>query len=176
MTRQLRTDYTANDRHSAAEVNRVQTVVNNILKSAPQYGIVGADGTILTRKPPVASANTRDEFWAEITSATSIGDNIWEYGIASVEYTKGGQFAPLSSSSSDNVTGTAYNTIESNNTDTGEQGNGVSLPLPAGVTIQAIGIGAIVWVRKAINCDTGDTEYLFQAVNQIDGDCPDPGS
>lgn len=66
MTRPLRTDYTANDRHSAAEVNRVQAVVNNILKAAPQYGIVGADGAVVTRKPPGQRAGS---VLVEVTAA-----------------------------------------------------------------------------------------------------------
>ena len=70
------------------------------------------------------------------------------------------------------ISGTAYNTIEASNTATGTQGCGIDVDnLPAGVSLQPVGVGAVVEITPTINCDTGDTEYVYQAMNNADGSC-----
>ena len=107
-------------------------------------------------------------FWAKLGGATSIGDNRWSYPFTQMKYQQMGAWLAVP----DGMTGTAYNTIEANNSNAGTQGNGVDLSnLPDGVSIQPIGAGAVVQVWEVINCDTGETEYIFEAVNQVDGAC-----
>jgi len=54
------------------------------------------------------------------------------------------------------------------------QGCGINVDwLPAGVTLKPIGTGAVVELRKRINCETSAIEYVFTAVNNVDGQCED---
>lgn len=109
-----------------------------------------------------------DALWAEITSATGIGDNRWAYGIAQVEYLKEGTWDTVIGG----ITGVGYNSIETPNGATGVQGNGVDVAnLPSGVEIVPLGVGAVVRAYPVTNCDTGGTEYVLEAVNQVDGTC-----
>jgi len=106
-------------------------------------------------------------FWARLTGASSIGDNRWAYPFEEVRYQKQGDWAVLTGGR----TGTAYNTMEESNTDTGVQGDGTDVGnYPSGVELQPIGTG-VVEVRSVINCDTGATEYVFSAPNNPDGPC-----
>jgi hypothetical protein len=105
-----------------------------------------------------------------ITGSTSIGDNRWRYTFAEVEYLKKGLWSEVP----DGITGTAYNTIEANNSASGVQGCGINVDwLPAGVSLKPIGTGAVVELRKRINCETLETEYSFAASNLPDGQCED---
>lgn len=110
-----------------------------------------------------------DGFWGKLGGATSIADNRWAYPYTEQEYQTAGTWRDKP----DNPrTGIAYNSLEANNSATGVQGNGVNASnLPSGVTIQPIGPGAVVWLRPVTDCNDGSTGYVFEAVNQVDGDC-----
>ena len=137
----------------AAEGDLVRLYLIGQVSGLPRFGFL-----------PLGSS----AIWAKITSSTSIADHRWSYGFEAVKYDKLGAWTTIV----DGLTGTAYNTIEANNDDAGIQGNGVDLAnLPTGVTIVPIGVGAIVELRAVTNCETGAVEYVFQAVNQVDGAC-----
>jgi len=137
----------------AAEGDLVRLYLLGQVSGLPRYGFL----------PPGSSA-----IRAKITSSTSIGDNRWSYAFEAVKYDKLGAWTTIV----DGLTGAAYNSIESNNDDAGVQGNGVDLAnLPTGVTLVPIGVGAIVELSAVTNCETGAVEYVFQAVNQVDGAC-----
>jgi hypothetical protein len=107
---------------------------------------------------------------ARITGSTSIGTNRWRYSISEVEYLKDGIWSTVT----DGISGTAYNTLEANNSSTGVQGCGINVEwLPAGVALKPIGFGAVVNVTPCTNCETLATEYAFQASNLPDGQCED---
>lgn len=106
--------------------------------------------------------------WGKLGGATSIGDNRWSYPFTQMKYQQAGTWAAVPNG----LTGTAYNTIEANNSATGVQGCGINVDqLPAGVSIQPIGAGGIVKITPEINCETQAVEHVFQAVNNADGPC-----
>lgn len=107
-------------------------------------------------------------FWAELGSATSIGVNRWQYPFTEAQYRQQGQWEQRVGGRS----GVAFNTLEAPNSDSGVQGNGVDVAnLPEGVNLVPIGAGSVVWMRRVVNCQTASDEYVFAAVNQVDGAC-----
>ena len=117
-----------------------------------------------------SNRSTSNKFWAKITGASSISgaDNRWAYSFEEARYKKEGTWETKSGGK----TGTAYNTIEANNTSTGVQGDGTNPDnYPSGVSLKPIGTGAIVEISEVVNCDDGSTEYVFQESNNPDGTC-----
>ena len=112
--------------------------------------------------------NPLTAFFARITGSTSISANRWQYTFSEVRYKKAGQWAVIAHGR----TGIAYNTMEESNTKSGVQGDGTDVSnYPAGVSLQPIGT-AVVEMREVVNCETGETEYVFSATNNPDGSCP----
>ena len=104
--------------------------------------------------------------WARLTGSTELGANRWEYDYELVELNDQGEWDTVTDDDDQPVTGTAINTAESGNSDTGIQGNGVDLAnLPNGFEIVPIGEGAIVRVFGV-----GDS-WLFTIANLVDGEC-----
>ncbi|GEM_PF-6782060 len=98
--------------------------------------------------------------------------NRWRYEWEQV--TAAGQFpAVLAGGRNHTDDGYAFNTLESNNTASGVQGNGVNIDnLPGTMGLVPIGVGAWVQLRGPVYDATTDANvWLFQAVNAIDGDC-----
>lgn len=109
-------------------------------------------------------------FWGALSSPTAIPStsNRWSYSFAEQEYQSAGTFAAKTGGK----TGTCYNTMEANNAATGVQGSGDDVDnLDAGVAMQPMGVGAVVWISPVRNCDDGSTEYVFEDPNNPGGDC-----
>jgi len=146
------------------------------LRNVSGPGVNNAPDALTINAPPAGrrveeGRRVNHGFWARITSSSSISDNRWSYGFAASRYLSEGTFEDIPGESG-GFTGIAYNSVEVNNDDSGVQGNGVSVAnLAEGIEIVPVGVGAIVWMRGMVNCDTGAFEYLFEGVNQIDGEC-----
>ena len=109
----------------------------------------------------------QSQFPAKITGSADLGPNRWAYSITEMSLNVDGTFSTLTSGR----TGTAYNTLEANNIATGIQGSGDDVSeFPAGITLQPIGIGAVVFINTITNCESAD-EYLFAVANNAGGDC-----
>jgi hypothetical protein len=114
-------------------------------------------------------------FRARIGAATPAGDNQWTYAFVEVEKTAAGYggWTTLSGGR----TGSARNTIEDMNSDTGVQGNGVdvaNLDTDAFTfEIQPCPAGNVVWMRtvRFMVDDEPTTEYWFDYENGVDGEC-----
>lgn len=113
---------------------------------------------------------------AKITLATPISgaNNRWAYDWQEVTWSGD---APVPSNTSggrvSTTAGLAYNTIEGLNDNSGIQGNGIDLAtLPGGFEIVPLGVGAGVELLGPFPGSTaGVFHWLFQAVNQVDGEC-----
>ena len=111
---------------------------------------------------------------AKISTSTLIAGaaNRWEYDWDEVEIDDG-LFTLKTDGLNSDVDGLAYNLIEAKNDGTGVQGNGVNLSnLPVGFEIQPIGSGAVVWLRGPFIYGDDSANWMFEAVNSVDGTCP----
>lgn len=107
-------------------------------------------------------------FEGMFTSSTLISPNRWSYSFVEVIYKKLGEYEVLAGGRS----GVAYNRIETNNTSSGVQGNGVNVStLPAGKEIVPLGVGAVTKIDTKVNCDTGEVEYEFGETNAVGEEC-----
>ena len=109
----------------------------------------------------------------EDSTAISGESNRWSYGFTEAvaesfgssgnyEFEAGGR----------GIAGTAFNIMEVNNTSSSMK-PGVDLSagdFPSGMSVQPIAVGSLVFIR-AWKDKNGDTLYLFQAENAIDGSC-----
>lgn len=137
-----------------------------VVDYSPGVGIViklvGAAGEASAAATSVAGT----QFWAVLGSSTSIGDNRWSYTFTEQMPDANG----LYKDKPDGLSGTAYNTVESNNAASGIQGNGVDVS--GGPVLLPIGAGAVVLMYAVLNCeDPPEVEYHFQAENQWE--CPE---
>lgn len=110
-------------------------------------------------------------FFARITGSSDYADNIWAYTFERV--TKGSEAHSPGAWLTGDLTGTAYNTIESINGAIGVQGNGVDVDgadFPIGFSIQPCPTGNIV-VMKRVELSTDQFEYWFSYENGVDGTC-----
>lgn len=136
-------------------------------------------GTVISLIPSLLLGSP--DFWARITGTTPISgvSNQWWYDWTEqlvVSTGNGWTDGPRMSVNSGDTDTRAYNSIEANNTSTGMQGNGVTLPLPGTYKLVPIGIGAIVRIHVEVTTDTGETVYIMDEVNETDGDCSSSSS
>jgi hypothetical protein len=137
-------------------------------------------------------------FWGQITQnaaidpvsgSTETTTNRWKYTWQEMQYQQNGVFQVRPNGRTTSNAGTdsdgnpitdayAYNTIETNNSDTGIQGNSIDYDtLPDQMDIEPVRGNPIVWIRPILNCQTPPkTEFVFEYVNAIDGTCPADGS
>jgi hypothetical protein len=133
----------------------------------------GSGSSVVWALVNLGTTSGGDWVWGKLGGATSIGDNRWSYPFTQMKYQQAGTWAAVP----DGLTGTAYNTVEANNSATGVQGCGINVDLlPAGVSIQPIGAGGIVKITPEINCETQAVEHVFEAVNNADGPCEGGGA
>jgi len=112
-------------------------------------------------------------FWSKITGSAQIGaagSNRWSYTFEEAMPGLAGAWQTLPGGR----TGTAYNTMEANNSAAGIQGSGDNQSnLPPTITLLPIGSGAVVEIRAYLDCATPpNTLYDFQAPNNPGGSCP----
>ena len=138
------------------------------VKGGPGIQVATSGGVVsISATRRTSNAGGEVKFWARIASSNSIASNRWSYSVVEVEPDTAGTFKDVSGGKSV----TAYNTIEANNSATGTQGDGTDpANYPSGVTLQPIGVGAVVRVLQTSDCN-GATLYLFEVANNPDGSC-----
>jgi len=112
-------------------------------------------------------AQADEGFWAELGSASDLGNDRWSYAFTEVEHTGAGYDGWATKTGG--RSGTAYNTIEDMNDGAGVEGNGVDLGTLDTPTYLPAASGAIVWMHE-LKHDTGSTpriEYWFQYENEV---------
>lgn len=108
----------------------------------------------------------------KITGSSLLLPNRWAYSAVEQVPEKEGRYKDKLSGWS----GTAYNTVEANNADTGIQGSGDdAADFPQGVDLQPLGAGAVVPAWRVINCE-GNEEVHFAAPNNPGGSCDSGGT
>lgn len=130
------------------------------------YGTAGGDpdyATVLMGASGVAAG-----FWARLGGSSLISGqaNKWSYTFAAVKYQTANTWTDIT----DGTSGTAFNSLEAPNGASGTQGNGIS-NLPDGFDLLPIGAGGVVWIRQVTDCTDFSSDYIFQAINQVGGDC-----
>lgn len=104
----------------------------------------------------------------KLTGASQLLPNRWAYSAVEQVPEKQGRYKDKLNGWS----GTAYNTVEANNAETGIQGSGDDTSdFPEGVEMQPLGAGAVVPAYRIINCE-GNVEVHFSAPNNPGGSCP----
>jgi len=107
----------------------------------------------------------------KLTGASPLLPNRWAYSAVEQVPEKQGRYKDKLNGWS----GTAYNTVEANNADTGIQGSGDDVAdFPQGVDLQPLGAGAVVPAWRVINCE-GNKEVHFAAPNNPGGSCDSGG-
>lgn len=134
-------------------------------------GVRGAEdsGVRVRRELPTIAEQT--EIYARITGSTSIGPNRWEYDWEEARIADG---VPVTAGAvrSSVSHGKALNTVESNNTGAGIQGNGVNVDtLLDGFLIQPVSDKPVPLLRGPFNTSSGPI-WLFESENAVDGVCP----
>jgi len=108
----------------------------------------------------------------KLTGASPLLPNRWAYSAVEQVPEKQGRYKDKLGGWS----GTAYNTVEANNAETGIQGSGDDVAdFPQGVDLQPLGAGAVVPAWRVINCE-GNEEVHFAAPNNPGGSCDSGGS
>ena len=106
------------------------------------------------------------EFYARLTTATLYSLNRWQYAFVEVIPNSNGTFNDLPNG----ITGSAWNTTESQNSGSGIQGDGIDpANLPGGVNILAPGI-PVVKITATVDC-AGAIIYFFQLNDLYGGSC-----
>ena len=133
-------------------------------------------------------------FWAQITASAAVAPitgstetttNRWKYNWQEMLYQQDGNFQVRPNGRTTSNAGTdaqgnpitdayGYNTIETNNTDSGILGNSVDYDtLPTQMDIEPVRGNPVVWLRPIQTCDVPPKQqYVFEYVNAIDGICP----
>lgn len=114
------------------------------------------------------SGQAPTEQHARIELSASLSPNRWIYGMRLVERN--------SQAGWDDIAGAqqvyGYNTLETANSGSGIQGNGVDADkLPDGFGIVPIGVGAVVSVTGPHQGGPFGTYYQFEQCNLVDGEC-----
>ena len=126
-------------------------------------------------KPPAPPMGRPGPFPARIGVYQNPGDNKWEYDFVEAEKTAEGYggWTTLAGGRS----GTAYNSIEDMNSDSGVQGNGVDVAHldtdDYTFAIQKCPAGNVVWMRtvRFMVGEVAKTEYWFSYESGVDGEC-----
>lgn len=111
--------------------------------------------------------------WIKITGNSAIPNRsyAWQYSFIEQELAQYGQFQDKIGGVTSASGIYAYNTIESNNTNTGIQGNSINVDtIPPTFAFQAVRGSPVVLAFPTNNC-SGIVEYLFSYENAIDGEC-----
>jgi len=107
----------------------------------------------------------------KLTGASQLLPNRWAYSAVEQVPDKQGRYKDKLNGWS----GTADNTVEANNADSGIQGSGDDVAdFPQGVELQPLGAGAVVPAWRVINCE-GNEEVHFAAPNNPGGSCDSGG-
>lgn len=112
--------------------------------------------------------------WVKITGSTLISPNRWKYTWIEQKLERTGLWLdkPDGLTSASDGYSQAYNTIETNNSATGVQGNGIDLTtLPGNYAILPARGTPVVELWRTMNCD-GVVECFFQYENGVGGTCP----
>lgn len=121
----------------------------------------------------VLDVGTAPEFWGVLGTATSDGDYKWTYPFDQVRKATAGYGGWATFTGA--VSGTARNSLEDMNSDSGVQGNGVNLTnldtTAYTFTIQPAPAGAIVRVHAICVEGSSTIEYWFEYANGVDGSC-----
>lgn len=125
---------------------------------------------ITTERAEFETSGAQAMEFVRIQGSTQIGQNRWRYTCIKVVPFSGGGWAP----SGDATLYDAFNSMETFNTASGVQGNGVNAStLPAGFTIRPIASTVVMAQAFTFN---NETEYRFTAPNAVDGSCDGGGT
>ena len=143
--------------------------------------LVGTDTVGANVYPIYVACQSPTNFFPAKITATGSADSKdrYTYTISEIEYTANTAGYDQMATKSGGRSGSAYNFLEDGNVNNGKHMNGVTESnLPAGFTIQAVPVNAMViaWEMKRHSAGTVTSDYWFFCPQGVDGTCATSGT